>query len=290
MTIDTMLEMSSYRHGQPSGVGVSDNRQYDVNGVDEGLNNGIDVSPFGNIYGTYGGATRNGAINVAMNSTPLWLGATPLTGTVAAPAAAGTGQIDFNALMVLWTMGQVRGGNMDLGITNVFGFAAIAIALDAQRRDVSNTKHDIRFTGMNFNGVDIYADPLAPSAIAGDFLPLAPAQGKAGNTNLVDGSGSSTQTSTVVSPQYTSGGANVTISPTGSNIPSNATLTVGEVLYFFEASSFRIRPSDKPGFDYGIIQERVPYNVTAKYLIQRLATNLYTAQPSHNALAFGFSR
>jgi len=290
MTIDTMLEMSSYRHGQPSGTGISDNRQYDVNGVDEALNNGIDVSPFGNVYGTYGGATRNGAISVAMNSTPLWLGATPTTGTAAAPAAATTGQIDFNALMVLWTMGQVRGGNMDLGITNVFGFAAVAIALDAQRRDISNTKHDIRFTGLNFNGVDIYADPLAPSAIAGNFLPLAPAQGKAGNTNLVDGSGSSTQTGTVTSPQYTSGGANVTISPTGSNIPSNATLTVGEVLYFFEASSFRVRPSDKPGFDYGIIQERVPFNVTAKYLIQRLATNLYTAQPSHNALAFGFSR
>ena len=293
-TIDTMLEMSSYRHGQPSGVGVSDNRQYDVDGVDEALNNGIDVSPFGNVYSTYGGVTRNGAVNVAMNSTPLWLGATPTTGTATVPVAAGTGQIDFNALMVLWTMGQVRGGNMDLGITNVFGFAAIAIALDAQRRDVSNTKHDIKFEGLNFNGVDIYADPLAPSAQAGLFLPLGPAQGKAGNTNLVDGSGSSTQTGVVTSPQYTSvvNGvtSNVTISGTGSNIPSNALLTVGEVLYFFEASSFRIRPSDKPGFDYGIIQERVPFNVTAKYLIQRLATNLYTAQPSHNALAFGFSR
>lgn len=280
MTIDTMLEMSNYRHGQPSATGISDNRQWDVNGVDEALNNGIDVSPFGNIYSTYGGATRNTVIGSAMNSTPLWLGT----------ATGGTGQIDFNALMVLWTMGQVRGGNMDLGITNVFGFAAIAIALDAQRRDISNTKHDIKFNGLNFNGVDIYADPLAPSAVAGQFLTLAPTAGRSGNNNLADGSGVSTQTGVVVSPQFTVGGANVATSPTGSNQPSAQNLTVGEVLYFFESSTFKIRPSDKPGFDYGLISERVPFNVSMKYLIQRLATNLYNVQPSHNAVAFGFAR
>ena len=51
-----------------------------------------------------------------------------------------------------------------MGITNVFGFKAIAIALDAYRRDISNTKHDITWDALEFNGTQIYSDPLAPSA------------------------------------------------------------------------------------------------------------------------------
>jgi hypothetical protein len=142
----------------------------------------------------------------------------------------------------------VTGGKPDLGITNVFGFAAVANALDAQRRDVSNTKHDIAWDGLTFNGVDIYADPLAPSALASNFLSLAPTAGKAGNNNLVDGAGGSTQTSTIVTPQFTSAGANVAQSATGSNLPSNATCTVGEVLYFLEAGASRFaRPTRRAG-------------------------------------------
>src|SRR5208337_245691 len=132
-TINTMLWMDHFRHGQASGTGVSDNRLYNINGLDEALNNGIDPSVFGNIYSTFGGATRNGVIGNALNSTPLWLGT----------STGGTGQIDVNALMVLWSMGQVTGGQMDLGLTNVFGFAAIAVALDAQRRDTNMKQHDI---------------------------------------------------------------------------------------------------------------------------------------------------
>jgi hypothetical protein len=284
-TIDTMLEMSLYRHGQPSGSGgqtgsVLDNRIWDVNGLDEACNNGIDVSPFGNIYGLYGSAVRNGAIGPAMNSTPIWLGT----------STGGTGQIDFGALTYGKAVAEVRGGNPKLGITNVFGFAAIAVALEAQRRDISNTKHDIMYTGLNFDGMDIYKDPLAPSAIAGEFISLGAVQGKAGNTSLVDGSNSSTQTGTVTTPQfYNSAGAAVTVSPTGSKQPSNTVCTVGEVLYMIDTSSVKIRPSDKPGFDYGIVQERVPFNPTAQYIIQRLATTMYIAQPFKNTLMFGFS-
>ena len=289
MTLNTMLEMDSFRHGQPSGTNISDNRILNTNGLDEALNNGVDPSVYGNIYATYGGDTRNGVIGPALNSTPLWLGATPTTGTTAAPAAAGAGQIDFNALMRLWAQCIVTGGKPDLGITNVFGFAAVANALDAQRRDVSNTKHDIQWDGLTFNGVDIYADPLAPSALASNFLSLAPTAGKAGNNNLVDGAGGSTQTSTFVTPQFTSAGANVTVSPTGSNFPSNATCTVGEVLYFLESGSFKIRPTDKQGWNFGLRRAPMPNNVSMDALFMRLGTNLYCVMPRHCAVALGFS-
>lgn len=293
-TINTMLWMDNFRHGQPSGTGISDNRQFNINGLDESLNNGIDPSVYGNIYGTYGGQTRNAAVGAALNSTPLWLGAQPTTGTALAPAAAGTGQIDVNALMVLWSMGQVTGGKMDLGLTNVFGFAAIAIALDAQRRDTNMKQHDIAWKSMDFNDVEIYADPLAPSAVAGNFLTFAPTAGKAGNNNLADGAGVSTQTGTITTPQYTQTvngvTSNVTISPTGSGFPSNATCTVGEVLYFLTTPDFRARDTDKPGWNFGLRRAQIPNNVSVDNLFERLGTNLYTPTPRHSAVALGFSR
>ena len=289
-TINTMVWMDNFRHGQPASSGVADNRIFNINGLDEALNNGIDPSPFGNIYSTYGSATRNGVIGAALNSTPLWLGQQNSGTSASALGTSGTGQIDVNALMVLWSMGEVTGGKMDLGLTNVFGFAAIAVALDAQRRDTNMKQHDIAWKSLDFNGVEIYADPLAPSAQAGLFLTLAPTQGKAGNNNLSDGAGSSTQTSTIVSPQYTSAGANVAISPTGSQFPSNSTCTVGECLYFLTTSDFKIRDTDKSGWNFGLRRAAIPNNVSVDNLFERLGTNLYNPMPRHSAVAFGFSR
>lgn len=279
-TINTMIEMDSFRHGQPSATNISDNRILNSNGMSEALNNGVDPSWDGNIFATYGSNTRNTVIGPALNSVPLWLG----------NAAGATGQIDFNALMRLWGQCTVTGGKPDLGITNVLGFVAIANALDAQRRDVSNTKHDIAWDGLNFNGVDIYADPLAPSALAGDFLSLAPTAGRAGNNNLVDGAGNSTQTGTFTSPQYTNAaGSNVSTSLTGSNFPSAVTCTVGEVLFFLESTSFKIRPTNKKGWNYGLRRAPMPNNVSMDALFMRLGTNLYNTMPRHCAQAMGFS-
>ncbi len=289
MTMNTMIEMDSFRHGQPTGTGVSDNRSLNTNGLDEGLNNGIDPSPFGNIYATYGGDTRNGVIGPALNSTPLWLGGTTAGASTSSLATNGTGQIDVNAMTRLWAQCVVTGGKPDMGITNVFGFTAIVNALDAQRRNTDMKKFDIGYTGVTFNGMELYPDPLAPSALAADFLSLAPSGGKAGNNNLQDGAGGNTQTSTLVTPQYTNAGANVATSPTGSNFPSNATCTVGEVLYFLEAGSFKLRPTDKSGWNFGLRRAPMPNNVSMDALFMRLGTNLYNVMPRHNGVAFGFS-
>lgn len=278
--IETMIEMDSYRHGQSPTAGIIDNRILNSNGVDEAFNNGIDPSPYGNIYTQYGGSTRNGVIGKALNSTPLYLG-TP---------TGGTGQIDFNALMQLWAQCTITGGQPDLGITNVFGFVAIANALDAQRRDVSNTKHDIRFDGLNFNGIDIYQSPLAPSSQAQNYIPMAGANGAAGNNTLVDGSGVSTTLTPFTSPQFTFNGGNVAVSPTGSGIPSNTLIQPGEYLLFCQANEFKLRPTDKPGWNFGIRKTQMPNNVSLDAVMVRLGTNLYNPMPRHGALAFGFSK
>lgn len=277
--INTMIEMDSFRHGQASGTGVADNRILNINGLSEALNNGIDPSWDGNYFPTYGSNTRNTVIGPALNSVPLWLGT----------QTGATSQIDFNVLMRLWGQTRVTGGKPDLGITNVLGFVAIANALDAQRRDVSNKNHDIEWEGLYFNGIEIYPDPLAPSALAGDFLSLAPATGQSGNANLVDGAGQSTQTSTFRTPQFTSGGVNVNTSVTGSNLPSATTVTVGEVLFILESSSFKIRQTNKRGWNYGLRRSPMPNNVSMDALFMRLGTNLYNVMPRHNAQAYGFS-
>lgn len=289
-TINTMLWMDNFRHGQAPSTGVTDNRIKNINGMDEALNNGIDPSPFGNIYSTYGGQLRGGAVGNALNSTPLWMGATTAGASQASLATNGTGQIDFAALMTMWTMGQVTGGNMDLGLTNVFGYAAIAIALDAQRRDIQTKNHDFAWTGLTFNGVEIYPDPLAPSANAGNFLTFAPTSGKAGNNNLADGAGVSTATGTIVTPQFTSGGVNVNVSPTGSGLPSNATCTVGEVIYMLTTKDFKVRDTDKEGWNFGLRRTQVPDNVSTDNLFERLGTNLYTPTPRHSVIGYGFSK
>jgi hypothetical protein len=194
--------------------------------------------------------------------------------------------------MQLWSQCKVTGGNPSLGITNVFGFKAVAIALDAQRRDVSNTRHDIQWDGLNFNGVDIYADPLAPSAQAQNYIALgAGAGGGQGNASLVDGVGSSTQTVAFATPQFTNPttGANVAVSPTGSGIPSNVTIQPGEYLAFLEPESFKIRPTNKKGWNFGLRRAPMPNNVSIDALFMRLGINLYNAQPRHNAYAFAFT-
>lgn len=287
--ISTMLEMDSFRHGQPSAATISDNRVLNSNGLDECLNNGIDPSPFGNIYPTYGGATRNGVIGTALNSTPIWLGGTAAGASQSSLATNGPGQIDFNALMKGWSQGRVTGGDVDAGITNVFGFAAIANALDAQRRDVSNSRHDIKWDSLKFNSLDIYDDPLAPSAVAGNYIPLAPASGSAGNTTLVDGSGSSTITGTITTPQYTLNSVNQAVSPTGSGFPSNATCTVGEVLYMLTAKDFKLRETNKSGWNFGLRRAPFPNNISMDALYERLGTNLYNPEPRHSVVLLGFS-
>jgi hypothetical protein len=279
-TINTMIEMDSFRHGQSKGTGIAENRILNSNGLSEALNNGVDPSWDGNYFTTYGSDTRNGAIGPALNSVPLFLG----------NADGSNGQIDFNALMRMWAQCTVTGGKPTLGITNTFGFVAVANALDSQRRDVNLKKHDINWESLDFNGVEIYADPLAPSYLASDFISLAPTGGKAGNNYLIDGAGMSTQTADFTSPTYTTylPGTTTLGSATGSQVPSAVTIKAGEVLMFLEPESFKIRPTNKKGWNYGLRRNPMPNNVSMDALFMRLGTNLYNCQPRHNCQAYGF--
>ncbi len=293
MQLNTMLEMDSFRHGQQSSAYISDNRYKVSNGLDEALNNGIDLSLFGNIYKSYGQQLRNGAVGASINVTPLYLGQQVTTGTAAAPATSNPGQINFGSLMQLWSQCKITGGKPKLGITNVFGFKAIAIALDVYRRDISNTKHDITWDALDFNGTQIYSDPLSPSAVAQYYIPLSGnpgASGASGNTSLVDGVGSNTQTIAFTTPQFSNAsGASVTLSSTNSGLPSNANIQPSEAIYFLTPETFKLRTTDKPGWNFGVRRTSQWNNVSVDTIFMRLATNLYCVQPRQNAYAYGFT-
>src|SRR5215475_1172343 len=271
-TLNTMLEMDAFRHGQPALPGrVVDNRIYNSNGLAEALNNGRDPSWDGNVYPTYGGNTRGGVIGRALDAVPMWLG----------NREGGVGQIDCAALQRGWGACIITGGKPNLGITNVGGFVAISVALDAQRRDISNTKHDINWEGLNFNGIDIYADPLAPSQESEQFLSLGGGGGRAGNANLVDGAGANTVTGTFTVHQPPT--------PASHLPPVGTECTVGEVLFFLTAETFKIRPTNKRGWNFGTRRAPMPNNVSIDAMFLRLGINLYNVQPRQNSQMYGFT-
>ncbi len=72
--LNTDLGIDLYRHGQQSATNISDNRQFFINGASEAMNDGVTNSWDGNIFTTYGGQTRNGAVGNVLNSIPIWLG------------------------------------------------------------------------------------------------------------------------------------------------------------------------------------------------------------------------
>jgi hypothetical protein len=79
------------------------------------------------------------------------------------------------------------------------------------------------------------------------------------------------------------------VSPTGSGLPSNQAISPGEVLYFLEPESFKIRPTNKKGWNFGLRRAPMPNNVSIDALFMRLGINLYNTQPRHNCYAFSFS-
>jgi len=287
--INTMLAMDAFRHGQNSSSTVSDDRHKASNGLDEALNNAIDTSLYGNRYLSYGEQLRNGAIGKAINVTPVYCGQGNYSSSSSSPATSGPGQIDFDTLIQLSSQCEMWGGKPKLGITNVFGFKAIAKSLMAYYRDTQHSDHNLSWSSINFNGTEIFKDPLAPSAVAQYYIPINGSAGSTGNTQLKDGIGSNTATIAYQTLQfYDSTGAAINFSPTNSNLPSNAIIQPSEAIYFLDPSTFKLRTTNNPDWNFGTRKTQQYDNPSMNAVFLKLATNLYCCQPNKNAYAFGF--
>jgi hypothetical protein len=292
--IESMLEMDIYRHGQPasgspggSTAGVSDDRYTCMNGFDELFNNAIDPSPFGNVYQLYGYATRNGAVGQALNSTPYYCG------TAQGAAASITYPTLQGAIAQLSTVGA----KAKVGFTGPFGWGAMAVmfresAVIQQLQVTEGT--DFGWRSVNFTGITIHEDPLAPSSVAYNYLPGGNpgAYGSTSPAKYLDGAGSNTKLTPFLTPTFTYNGApiaNGALSPTGSNIPSATVINPGEALYFIDPEVMVMTPpTPGSGWEWDTREIPIPNNISTNNRYLKLATNAWSGQPTHGMIIFGF--
>lgn len=291
--LNTMLEMDGYRHGQPSSanggtVGVTDDRSKSSNGFFEGFSNGIDPSPDGNVFTTTGGVTRNGAVGQAFNSTPFYCGL----------SNGNPGPITYPVLTNVVAQLLTLNGKAKVGITSPFGWAALVNMLRAIARvDQQGVKEgtDFGWPSVDFFGVKIYADPLAPSGKTWNYLPggnTAAFGTQAPNTSFVDGSGNTTKLTSYSVPNYFSSGIQVSAgqpSPTGSNFPQGATIQPSEILVLFDPECMKMRPTAEKSWFFATKVKDIPDNVSAANMFMRLGTNLYVNNPRHGLIVSGFT-
>lgn len=292
--LESMVEMDAYQHGQwnsgsPGGAtgGVKNDRHLCSNGFDEGLNNGVDPSPFGNWYQLYGSTTRNGQVGQVYNSTPYYCG------TPTGQAASITWPVFQRAVAQL----SVLGAKAKVGFTNPFGWGAVATAFRTQsvtmQLDVTEGT-DFGWRSINFNGIKIHEDPLAPSSMAFNFLPGGNPQafGNSGAGRYYDGAGSTTQLTPYLTPTFNVNGVPVapgTLSPTGSQIPSATVIDPGEALYFIDPEAMvMLPPKPGSGWNFNIRENPIPNNISSNIRYLRLATNVFFDQPTHGMIVFGF--
>ena len=293
--LESIIEQDLFKHGQwnsgsPGGAaaGVADDRHKCSNGFDEVFNNGIDPGPFGNYYQLTGGVTRNGVVGQAYNSTPYYCG----TSTGAA------GSITYPTFLRATAQLTTLGAKAKVGLTSAFGWGAIALAFRQQAviaaLDVT-TGTDFGWRSVNFDGISIHEDPLAPSSASWNVLPGGnpAAFGTTSTAKYYDGTGiSTTALSPFLTPTLKSNGVNLaagTLSPTGSQIPSGTIINPGEALYIFDPETMvMLPPQPGSGWTFTFDENRIPNNISSSIRYLRLATNVFADIPFHGMIIYGF--
>lgn len=271
--LNTICELDLYRHGQASNANqnpygtVLDDRSLNINGLAEGCNDGKTPSWDGNIFGAYGQQIRNGAVGNALNSIPFSFNNSDGSG----------GQISFEGMLEMY---QGAFDRPDIGVTSKIGYTYIAALYQRQQRyDTSITKGEgIRWKGLQFEDAIIYDDWLTPSAIDPGFLP--PTVGGLPDSTMVTGASRPNLTSTFVSPATT---------VPASHLPAAKTITVGETLWFLSGASWKMRPTNKKQWNFGIRETTAYDNISLNAIFMKLATNMYTTIPRNNRQGYGFT-
>lgn len=259
MACSTDLNIDFYRHGQASSSTVSDNRSIFVNGASEALNDGVNPSWDGNVFTTYGGQSRNGAVTNSLNSIPIWLGDTN----------GNTGQISYKPLLEAY-LNCVQAP--DAGLCNKALFAYLLERQETKQRFAQETDARIGLTGIKVMDAYIHVDKLAPSTKYGTILP----SGLSMTTSI--------KPSTFVVPNLTSTQTAISNFPTG----GTATLNPGEVFFWFRVKGWKIRPTTDPEYDHNFTPPiRSQNNPDLVVMFYKTGINFYTPSPRDNVQMFG---
>jgi hypothetical protein len=215
-TINEIIAIATWRHGQASGSNISDNRPKDVNGFSEAFNNGTDNSWDGNVFANYGTIARNGAVGAALNSTPFWCG----------DAVGNPGSITYNIFRDQYAQ-CVRGNIMpNLIVGNKAVIAYIDERIQPQQRFMQEKDPVWGVPTPRFQAASILQDDYAPSSVFGV-------------NDSITGNYLTSSFTTVASPTA------------ASNLPGSTTVTVGEVLFFMNTKYFKLRLTDQPLYNFG---------------------------------------
>jgi len=254
-TLNAILNIALWRHGQGSASTITDNRVTQINGMSEALNNGVDNSWDGNVFPTYGTKTRgSGVVGTGLNSVPKWFGDT----------AGNTGTITYNNLLEMYTAAGQRGVFPDLGISNAAVWNFMLERIQPQQRFMELGTDPV-FWGaqaIKLMTVSFLVDAYAPSAVYGINDP------DLGNYLT------STFTS-VASPTAASG------------LPSSTTVTVGEVLALLNTQQWDFRMSDNPLYQFGWTGFKVAQNSTMVAGQSLAAANFPCGSPWGSNHAYG---
>jgi len=245
-TISAQLAVALSLNGQTAG------RILEVNGWPEAINDGIVPSWDGNIYTTYGTATRNGAVGTAINGNVIWAGNSDGT----------TAPITYQLLEEAYQTATIGRDEPDLGVTNKAAFAYIKERIQPQQRFAQERDPYWGAYGMRMNNAMILKDDYFPSLKYG--------KNQAGIGNWL--------TSTVTSPSSATNPG---------NFPNGGTLTVGEVFNWYNTRKFLLRMADDPEYGMGF-SGFVPAQDNTRVVGQiKCALNLECIAPRLNAEIYG---
>lgn len=256
--LNTDLGLDFYRHGQPQSTGVGQNRQNNINGASEALNDGLNNSWDGNIFTNYGGQVRNGVVQNTLNSVPVFVGNQNGNG----------GPITYKALTETYWNGVQE---PDTGVTNKAAFAYIQERIQPEQRFRQEVDVTIGMTGLKVNNAYIFVDKLCPSTKYGVLLP----------PNL-------SQTTALAPSVFTSGATNANSAI--SNLPAATSITPGEVFFWFRTAGWKVRPTVDEEYNFNFTPPiRSQNNPDLIVMFLKCGINFYSTSPRDNSQIYGIA-
>jgi len=216
LSLSALIAIAMHRHGQAAGGAVVDNRSTAINGWSEAINDGVTNSWDGNIFTTYGTATRNGVIGSALNSIPAWLG----------DATGAPGMVTYNALEEAYQDACVGNDEPDLITSNKAAHAFMKERIQTQQRFAQERDPIWGVTSFRFNNAMVQKDDYFPSL-------------KYGRHDAILGN--------YLTANFTSGATPAS----SSNLPATTTIQPNEVIAMFNTKHALYRVSNDPEFGGG---------------------------------------
>jgi len=251
-TISAIIAIALQRHGQASSTTVTDNRPKEINGWAEAINDGVTNSWDGNVFPTYGTATRNNVIANSLNSIPVFVGT----------QGGATAPITYQTLEETYQTASIGRMEPDLGVGNKAVYAYIKERIQPQQRFAQERDPYFGVNGMRMNSAMIMKDDYFPSLRYGQNNPAI------GNF----------LTSTFTSASTVAA---------NSNMPASTTINVGEVFNWFNTKKWLLRISNSSLFGFGFTGFK-PAQDNTRVVGQILAAlNLECVAPRLNQQIFG---